>query len=558
MRLLKKSLIIAATALCSFSAFADLTSYKQQLTERFDGDQPGGAFAIYQNGEIIDQHYFGMANIEAEQAFGPNTQINVASITKHFTSFAILMLEAEGKLSIDDTLEAYFPELVRAEDITIEQLMLHSSGLRSDLALYFLQGYLSYHEDITTEDMLAVIMQQTTLNFEPGTEYSYSNAGYTLLADIVEQVSDTTYEQWLAENVFEPLEMNDTGFIVNDGSELPNRALAYQVNHLSGTAYAADTGINTANGSGGLHITMGDFGKWLNNFATKTVGEQALEKLLAFPESASPDNRYGYGLGFSNTPDKLSIISHAGLESSHNSLFMYQPDSKMGLLVNVNALPNANAETIAATLRDYLMASTPAQLEALPEVNSDPIELENLEQFAGIYSYAHPYMAAKGWVELTIKNDQLSFANGSSSLTLTPTSQVERGRAVFTVAGLHQPVAFRVSPTKGARRFDIDLGFGKTTHRRQTELESIDAGLNGSFASPDLGTYKLAVNSNKTTLNFTYPNGRKTRGIVQRGELLLEDGWYLEVIRNSDGEVTGLEVISDRVNGIVLSKQGKE
>lgn len=330
MRLLKKSLLIATTALCSFSAFADLTDFKAQLSERFAGEQPGGAFAIYQNGEVIDQHYFGMANIEDEVAFGPATQMNVASITKHFTSFAILMLEAEGRLSIEDTLEDYFPELYRAEDITIEQLMLHSSGVRSDLAILSLLGY-DYNDTASSEDTLAVIMQQTALNFEPGSEYRYSNAGYTLLAEIVEQVSDTFFEQWLTENVFEPLEMNDTGFIVKDGSELPNRALAYQINHQDGETLVADSGIITANGFGGLYITMGDFGKWLNNFATKTVGEQALEKLLAFPESAPSDNRYGYGLGFSFTSDNQTIISHDGLWSSHNSLFMYQPDSKMGL-----------------------------------------------------------------------------------------------------------------------------------------------------------------------------------------------------------------------------------
>lgn len=390
MRLLKKSLLVATTALCSFSSFADLTDFKAQLSERFAGEQPGGAFAIYQNGEVIDQHYFGMANIEDEVAFGPATQMNVASITKHFTSFAILMLEAEGRLSIEDTLEDYFPELYRAEDITIEQLMLHSSGVRSDLALNALQGSDSYLEVTGTEDMLAVIMQQTALNFEPGTEYRYSNAGYTLLAEIVEQVSDTSFEQWLTENVFEPLEMNDTGFIVKDGSELPNRALAYQINHQDGETLVADSGISTANGAGGLYITMGDFGKWLNNFATKTVGEQALEKLLAFPESAPSDNGYGYGLSFSFTSDNQTIISHDGLWSSHNSLIMYQPDSKMGLLVNVNARPNANAETIASTLRNYLVTNTPAQLASLPEVSSASIELENLAQFAGVYSFSHP------------------------------------------------------------------------------------------------------------------------------------------------------------------------
>ena len=163
---------------------------------------PGAALAIVQDAEIIHSNGYGFANLEYDISITPSTIFHVASVSKQFTDFAILLLAKEGKLSLEDDVHQYIPELHDfGSAITINHLIHHTSGLRDQWRLLTLAGW-RLDDVITKHRIMKLVMRQRELNFEPGSEFLYSNTGYTLLAEIVERVSGKTLAEFCHERIF--------------------------------------------------------------------------------------------------------------------------------------------------------------------------------------------------------------------------------------------------------------------------------------------------------------------------------------------------------------------
>ena len=173
---------------------------------------PGAAVAIVKNGLVMYQKGYGSANLEYDIPITSSTIFHVGSVSKQFTAFAITVLAHEGKLSLDDDIRQYLPELPAfGVPITIRHLMHHTSGLRDEVFLLAMAGW-RLDDVITKAHILKLVRSQRELNFRPGEKYRYSNTGYTLLAEIVERVSGKSFREWTATNIFEPLGMTSTLF----------------------------------------------------------------------------------------------------------------------------------------------------------------------------------------------------------------------------------------------------------------------------------------------------------------------------------------------------------
>jgi CubicO group peptidase (beta-lactamase class C family) len=261
---------------------------------------------------------YGLANLEYNIPVTPETSFDVASLSKQFTAMCIVLLEQDGKLSLEDDVHKYISELPNyGYPVTIRQLLQHTSGIPDAVdALPGLAGRGGW-DSLNYREILALLSNHRELNFVPGTRGLYSNTGYVLLAQVVTRVSGKSLSDFAEERVFRPLGMTRTYF-----RESPTRLIqgrAYSYNAAGNERYlAADRGNLAYAGSTGLFTTALDLVKWLDNFRDPKVGgAKAIARMqeeAAAPVSLSedgPDIRYALGLVI-DTHRGLRRISHLG------------------------------------------------------------------------------------------------------------------------------------------------------------------------------------------------------------------------------------------------------
>ncbi|MBP7558348.1 MAG: serine hydrolase [Chitinophagaceae bacterium] len=246
---------------------------------------PGAAVAVVKDGRVIFQKGYGMADLGHNIPITAQTVFNIASVSKQFTAFATYLLAGEGRISLEDDVRKYIPELPDyGTVIRIKHLLAHTSGLRDQAAISSLAG--NRQGDIsTTAQVLKLAVRQKKLNFTPGTAFGYCNTGYTLLAEIIQRVSGQSFATYTNEKIFRPLGMNNTQFCDNHEAVVKNKAASYEL--VNGVYY--NKPLNTSNpGPSGLLTTVEDLTKWILNFEKPVVGTPALIK--AFNEVSCLDN----------------------------------------------------------------------------------------------------------------------------------------------------------------------------------------------------------------------------------------------------------------------------
>jgi len=270
------SLIIAISI---FSANAQRSIPQQasidSIFSRWDSpDSPGGTVGIIKEGKLVFAKGYGSANLDYNIPNESKTVYRIGSTSKQFTAACIIILSQQGKLSLEDKLMKFFPNFPSyANDITIQHLLNHTSGIRDYLILARLSGLGS--EDHYTDNMVGKwLMSQQELNFNPGDEYLYSNSGYWLLGQIVKIVSGVTMAEYAKENIFIPLEMNDTHFHNDHKQIVKNRASGYRPNRKGG--YSISMTTLDMIGDGGIFTTVEDLAKWDASF----YGSEILNKIF--------------------------------------------------------------------------------------------------------------------------------------------------------------------------------------------------------------------------------------------------------------------------------------
>jgi hypothetical protein len=236
-------------------------------------DTPGAAIAVVKDGSIIYKNGYGLSNLEYDIPITPSSIFHIASISKQFTVFSILLLEKQGKLSLDDDIRKYIPEVPDfGTIITLRHLASHTSGLRDQWNLLSMAGW-RMDDVITKEHILKLVSKQKELNFNPGEEYAYCNTGFTLLAEVVSRTSDMSFAEFTEVNIFEPLKMNNTLFYDDHEKIVKNRAYSY---NSSSDGYKKSV-LNYANvGATSLFTTVEDLALWSMNFSNLTVGDSTI------------------------------------------------------------------------------------------------------------------------------------------------------------------------------------------------------------------------------------------------------------------------------------------
>src|SRR6266478_64156 len=360
--------------------FADLTK----------AGSPGCALGVHRDGKIIYSKGYGLANLEESVAIMPQSVFDIGSTSKQFSAASILLLEKQGKLSVNDDVRKYIPELPDyGQKITILHLLNHTSGLRDYLTLMELAGI---NTDSVTidEDALQMVFRQKALNFAPGSDWLYSNTGFFLLSVIVKRASGKTLREFAAENIFMPLRMAHTQFRDDHTALIANRALAYDPNEKE-DGYTLSVSYFEQTGDGAVHTSVEDLQKWDENFYTPRVGGK--EFLAEIQERGKLNNgnvlEYAKGL-FVQDYRALHTVSHGGSWGGYRAELLRFPEQHFSVacLCNIgNAGPTRRARQVADIYLGNLMK--PRENKSKESDNKENIEAtiaaEELGNFAGDY-----------------------------------------------------------------------------------------------------------------------------------------------------------------------------
>ncbi len=280
------------------------------LTKQFKSAEPGCEVLVSKHGQVIYKKAFGSADLELNVPLKPDMVFNLASITKQFTAVAILQLVEQGKISLQDSLQKFIPDFPsKGYTITIENLLTHTSGIRDYMQINYPNLYME-RWDFSPKQLIDSF-KNYSLEFEPGTKFSYSNSGYYLLGYIIQKVSGERYQSYIEDNLLKPLGLTHTYF---DSANIiiPNRVHGYS--REGATFKNADYWSPTIEyAAGGLISNVADLFKWHQGLYTyKILKKETLEK--AFTSYHLKDGKptgYGYGW-FLRTSNGIKSIEHEG------------------------------------------------------------------------------------------------------------------------------------------------------------------------------------------------------------------------------------------------------
>jgi CubicO group peptidase (beta-lactamase class C family) len=329
--------------------------------QRFDRtDSPGCALGVYQDGKVLYARGYGMASLEHGVALSPRSVLDVGSISKQFTAMSILMLQKEGKLSLDDPIRKYIPEMpAYADKITLRRALSQTSGLRD---LYTMMGQTGRTFAGDTIDALRVITHSAEPNYEPGARYLYTNSGWVLAAQIVYRLTGKTLAQFAEERLFEPLGMRDTRYLADVTTIIPNGAEGYAPRPGGGFRVARSTYDGAIVGAGAVHTTVEDFGRWLNNYDVGAVGGRDIIETMTtatklndgLPAMSGPTQAYAIGLNV-GTLRGLRVVSHGGSWAGYRGHFLRFPDQHFAVATFCN-LTTSGPDSLARKVAGIYLA----------------------------------------------------------------------------------------------------------------------------------------------------------------------------------------------------------
>ena len=363
-----------------------------ELFEAWANDHsPGCAVAVMRDGEVIHKRGFGIANLGHGIAIGPSTVFHSASVSKQFTAFAILLLSAEGKLSLDDVVGKYMPGLPDfGAPITLRHLMHHTGGLRDHWELLGLAGWRYSKDLITDADILAIVSRQQDLNFQPGDEHLYCNTGYALLAEVVKVVSGQSLRAFTSARIFEPLGMHNTFFRDNYAEVVRNVADGY---------VGTETGVEISNtnfdtvGATSLLTTVEDLALWDENFYHKRVGGPDVIARMVECGRLNDGSEIGYASGLGvGIYRGLAIVEHTGGDAGFRCDIIRFPEQhfSVAILANFGSIVPSN---LARGIADIYLADVLQPIpESLPSTFPQP-DAGALELLTGYY--AEPRLAGR-------------------------------------------------------------------------------------------------------------------------------------------------------------------
>lgn len=410
LKIIKSTLLIAAI-IGSTGAFAEKVVVKsyEELFSQLSNWGFNGAIAITQNGEDIFKQASGYRNADTRTLLEPDDKFPIGSVTKTFTSIGILILQERGKLSLDDNLKKYFPNLKWAAKVTIRQLLAHTSGIYNytDTPSFF--EWSEQHPSASIEDLISFFASKD-LEFQPGSKHSYSNSGYVLLGRIIEIESGLIYGEFLEEEIFSPLKM--TNSLYDPEYKSGNGPAPHTFDDGISPQIAKEYTLAWAYAAGGIVSTVHDLGKFNNALDNKTlITAESIHEM----ETVVLDN-YALGVMLSKYEGKR-IVWHTGGLPYYLAYNIRIPEENLSISVLTNVFDLKLRNILAHAAMDISVTGE-ASLEYAKPIILPP---EQVEDFVGTFFCEEINMGAV----VVIEDGKLFVTpSGQPKLRLLPTSPI--------------------------------------------------------------------------------------------------------------------------------------
>lgn len=308
------------------------------MRRNFPAAQPGGALLVVVDGKTVYNRGVGWANREAKTPITPETNFRMASVSKQFTAMCILLLEGQKKLSVDDNLLKFFPDFNPrvGQKIKLRHLLTHTSGILDYESLLAPDR----KTQVFDAEVLALLKPQDSTYFEPGRQFRYSNSAFCLLTQVVERIAKKPYLDFITENIFRPLGMNQTT-LYEPARPIPNRAMGY-AQGKEGKIRLSDQSVTSGTkGDGCVYTSLTDYKKWVDALATNQLVD--LPEMLAHINHPLDEQRNGfYGLGwfFTRTKGGGRELFHSGSTCGFSNCVVWLPEQKTLVVLFSNLADN--------------------------------------------------------------------------------------------------------------------------------------------------------------------------------------------------------------------------
>jgi CubicO group peptidase (beta-lactamase class C family) len=518
----------------------------ERLTERWNRpDGPGVAVGVVRDGAFIVQHQAGMASLELGIPIGPDTAFRVASVSKQFTCAAVLMLEADGKLSAEDPVRQYIPELPDyGSRLTVAHLMHNTSGIRDMLALMRLGGA-DLGIPCKQEDLLAAIFRQRALNFAPGSRYLYSNASFLLLGVIAERVSGEPLAKFLERRIFAPAGMNFTRHTPSTAEIVPGLATGYAP--LEGGGWKRAAHAFPLGGEGGLVSSVKDLALWDRALTSGQLGAGlagALEAQTNF--SNGRPHHYARGLAISHFRG-LRTVQHGGDWPGYRTQFVRVPEAGLTIICISNA-HSTDSFGLANDILDAALAGRPS-LEPRPQ---PPAEADA----ACCYGRWLDRASGASMELLGGEKGPIGRSSGGDFRLVEKDGRFVADRAA-------PDLALALSPDGDTLEAEFDAGTTARYHRVEPGA-ALPADLAGVYENAELAaSWTIAAEGEATVVRASGPLVNNARWELEpvEGDCIRVNmpgayrGWLdVRVLRNPAGAVTGLVVDSNRARNLKFAR----
>jgi CubicO group peptidase (beta-lactamase class C family) len=496
------------------------------------GLTPGAAVAVVRDGKLVLSKGYGHADLEHRVPITSTSVFDVASVSKQFAGLAIAMLVEQGKVALSDDIRNYIPELQDfGRTITVEHLVHHTSGIRDWPGTLALAGW-RMDDVISFDQILTFAYHQRTLNFDPGSEYLYSNTGYNLLAELVRRVTGKSFRAWTDEHLFAPLGMARSHFRDDHTEIFPDRVLGYA--RMQDGTFRATSNNLMALGSSSLFTTAEDLAKWLANFDdAKVGGAKAMARMrTTVPLNDGAPNAYAFGVSMGEYRGQ-PIITHSGGWAAFSTFVLHFPAQKTGIVVLANTA--FNPSTAAFRIADVYLEPALGARPTPPVRTAVAVNRTTLDRYTGLYRLG------PGWyTHVTREGDALKTrATREAAFFMTPLSD-----STFWIANYSTDMLFR--RTNGG----VEMMFRGKVRPRVTATTKPSAeqlkALAGTYFSEELeATYQVEVQNGNLVMRhrrhgvipLTWINGDDFRG----------DTWFMRSVEfaRDGGRVAGLTVTVD-------------
>lgn len=511
---------------------------------------PGCTIGIVRNDSLIYAKGYGMSNLEYGIINTPETIFHMASVSKQFTAYAILLLAGQGKLNLDDDIRKYlnwFPDL--KEKITVRNLLNHTSGIRDQWELLAIAGT-RIEDVITQQQIVKILSKQQDLNFKPGSEFLYSNSNFTLLAEIVKSVSGKTLRQFTDSLIFKPLGMASTHFH-DDYTEIEkNRAYSYERKDAGGFV---NSPLNYSNaGATSLFTNINDMSKWVMNFYHTRAGNSGTIARLVQKGKLTSGKEIDYALGISvDDYNGSKRYSHNGADAGYRTAVAIFPDQKMGFIVFSNLGDFDPSEKINELADLFIMDKT--EKPSKPAVATKDSILAVLKDTTSIKKFLGSYINNEGTAfnfllrnrKLYLKDGSLLMPAGINAFTFEAGSST--AKFVFAEGVNKKPV---VTVTYKTNKWELHQYYA-AEHYSDKQL----AAYTGSYYSPELDCkYGIVLKDHHLVLTSSkYDDAKLT---LAGSDQMTNDNWWMGnlLVTRKGKKITGFEINSSRVRHLKFRK----